>query len=784
MPMLTWKTFFISITLLFLVNIGYSIGRIFQPEFFETNPYVFSPEIVSLLINSIFIVLACFFFYSQKKSSHIEANGNRSYHDKIAPVFQPNKSAVYCDLMLIDNISNLFCIKDHHGRWIQANSEYLKILNLEYVDYVGKKDIELAFNSDGKNILFKENILQDQNAWKTRRTVKKEITITLKNADSIQLELITTPVFNENNQPFRLFVSGQILGEMQKEINKFELLNSVFSTSHLSFIILNSDLKISSANVAFYSLLGYSKDELKNQPVSSIINQKDRKDFCKKVGAFFRNNDFRLWSDDIECQKANGELIITKFEIKPIPSKDKTFDNYFATVEDITLNKQNEIRLSRIAHFDHLTGLANRIMFLDRMAKFLSAAKRHKLHAVIFFIDLDKFKVVNDTLGHDAGDEVLKETAKRLLQVTRKEDLVARFSGDEFAVLLLNERSHEKAIFSASLIADKVIKQLAEAFHIQRREVFVGSSIGISIFPEDGVSSEQLLKNADFAMYEAKNKGRNNYQFYKKEYGEATQDRLALEISLRKALGKKELQLFYQPQYNARSRDISGAEVLIRWFRHESYDKITMIPPDKFIPIAEETGLIIPIGAWILETACKQFKVWLDRGFALPQVSVNVSTRQFMDDGFMKSVEDALKKAALEPRHLELEITESMLIGDLNKIELQLKRLKAMGIKIALDDFGTGYSSLSYLKKFPIDILKIDQSFIREMTVDSKDASIASAIIQMGHSLNQKIVAEGVENETQLMFLCQKKCDYIQGYYFSKPLPVQKMTLLLEEDAV
>ena len=253
-----------------------------------------------------------------------------------------------------------------------------------------------------------------------------------------------------------------------------------------------------------------------------------------------------------------------------------------------------------------------------------------------------------------------------------------------------------------------------------------------------------------------------------------------MENDLRKAIDNAELKLFYQPQYDAQSLTISGAEVLIRWFQ-DPYGRNKMIPPDHFIPIAEETGLIIEMGAWILETACCQFKQWLKLGYSIPQISVNVSARQFMDDGFMQSVEDALSKADLEAKYLELEITESMLIGDLDRIELQLKRLKNIGIKIALDDFGTGYSSLSYLKKFSIDVLKIDQSFIRELTIGSKDASIACAIIEMGHSLNQKIVAEGVENETQLMFLSERKCDFIQGYYFSKPLPVFKMTTLLQE---
>ncbi|MCK5478515.1 MAG: EAL domain-containing protein, partial [Methylococcales bacterium] len=608
------------------------------------------------------------------------------------------------------------------------------------------------------------------------------MTFAPKNSKPVQFEIISAPVFDQDNQPVRLLVTGQLVQNSQNKTNQLELLTSIFSTSHLSFIILDKSLKITSANNAFSSLLGYSLDEVKNQPISYIINSKPNNNFCATLQSYFRENKNQLWSGNIDCKKRNRVIFISKLEIKPILSKNDTVDHYFVTLEDITLLKQNEKRILQIAHYDHLTGLVNRIMFMDRMAQFLSSAKRHQLKVIIFFIDLDNFKVVNDTLGHEAGDEVLKEVANRLLSITRTEDIVARFSGDEFAILLFDEKPHGKVIFSASMVADRIIRGLAKVFHIQRHELFVGSSIGISIYPEDGLSSEILLKNADIAMYEAKNKGRNNYQFYKKEFSIASQDRLEIENDLRKAIVVKELELFYQPQYTAHSRELSGAEVLIRWFQNPQGTN-KMIPPDHFIPIAEETGLIIEIGAWILKTACSQFKQWLNKGFALPQVSVNVSARQFMDDGFMQSVEDALNDANLDPKYLELEITESMLIGDLNKIELQLKRLKRMGIKIALDDFGTGYSSLSYLKKFPIDILKIDQSFIREMTAGSKDASIARAIIEMGHSLNQKIVAEGVENENQLLFLSQHKCDYIQGYYFSRPLPVHKMTILLEEDA-
>lgn len=767
------------VSVLFLSQIAYTVGQIYQPGFFDSGFFLFPPEIIPLLINSLIVIPIFYLLFSRKNRAQNDSNNIETVQQE---VFN-QKLSLYTDLILIDCFPNILCIKDKDGRWIQASSEYLISLGMQYTDYVGKTDAELALNSNSNSSVFEDMRRQDKNAWRTRQSVRKRLLFTLSNDDTVHLNVLVTPVFDEDNQPYRLLVTGQHAQQEQQATNELALFTTIFSTSHISFIILDQSLNISSVNHAFSSLVGYSQDEIKNQLLSFMLAVEQKQEFCETILTYFQRNEYQLWSGEVECKKKNGNIILIKLEVKPILSKDNSYDNYFVTLEDITVFKENEKRILQIAHYDHLTGLVNRAMFMDRMAQFLSAAQRHNLTAVIFFIDLDKFKVVNDTLGHDAGDEVLKKTAERLLHILRKEDIVARFSGDEFAILLLNEKTHEKAIFAATLIADKIIKSLAETFYIDRRELFVGSSIGISIFPEDGATSEQLLKHADVAMYEAKNKGRNNYQFYKKEFSIASQDRLAVENDLRKAIEKGELHLFYQPQINTRSRKISGAEVLLRWF-HDPHGKNKMIPPDHFIPIAEDTGLIIEIGSWILEVACQQFKLWLNAGLPIPQVSVNVSARQFMDDGFMQSVEDALSKADLDPKYLELEITESMLVGDLNKIDLQLKRLKKMGIKIALDDFGTGYSSLSYLKKFPIDILKIDQSFIRELTIGSKDASIACAIIEMGHSLNQKVVAEGVENETQLMFLSERKCDYIQGYYFSKPLPVYKMTTFLQEHAL
>ena len=775
--MLIRKFFFILITFLVTSNLIYCIFQLYSPNFLKES-LSFQPEIFILITNCLFIIIVFFFWILQKKNTQPK---------QIVDINLPPDT--YSDAQLIRKIPNILCIKDSEGKWRQASPEYLDYLNIKGQHYVGMTDMQLALIPGCNAVELQKNYNLDKTAWQLKKAINDARISSLSSGDTLSVDLTFTPVFDEKKNPYRLCISGKPLQAHKqegpdkeitdRELVDFKLLTTLFDSSHLSFAILDGALRITRVNAEFSSFTGYSIEELRNQGISFIKRGKTDPEVETTILGYFQSQKFQLWSGDFNCKKSNGFKYTAKLQIKPLKNKTHSLNQFFVTLIDISQYKLNEKRILQIAHYDDLTGLPNRVMFLERMEQLISYAGRHSLHAVIFFIDLDKFKSVNDSLGHDAGDEVLKETAKRLKASTRKEDIVARFSGDEFAVLLLHEKSHEQAIFSSSLIADKIIKALSNVHQINRTEVFIGASIGIAIYPEDGKSSTMLLKNADIAMYEAKNKGRNNYQYYKSEFAHASQDKLTLENNLRKALAKNELQLFYQPQYKASSRKLWGAEVLIRWFYNSNgIDK--MIPPDHFIPIAEETGLIIEIGAWILETACLQLKSWMDEGLPLKQVSVNVSARQFMDDGFMKSVEDALTKAQLPARNLELEITESMLIGDINRIELQLKRLKKMGIKIALDDFGTGYSSLSYLKKFPIDVLKIDQSFIRDMTSDSKDARIACAIIDMGHSLGQKVVAEGVEDETQLIFLNKRKCDIIQGYFFSRPLPVSDMTILLK----
>jgi len=430
--------------------------------------------------------------------------------------------------------------------------------------------------------------------------------------------------------------------------------------------------------------------------------------------------------------------------------------------------------LSYLAQYDSLTGLANRNLFRERLSRALIRVDRNKSLVALMFIDLDRFKNINDTLGHDAGDKLLIEVSRRLEKCTRDGDTVARLGGDEFTVIL----EDIKHVDDAAVIARKILVAMEPAIKLSGYEVFLTLSIGITIYPLDDTSVNNLLKNADTAMYRAKERGRNGFQFYTAGMNTRTIERLELEAGLRRALKNNEFVLYYQPKIAIDNRQIIGAEALIRW----QYKKLGLIPPLKFIPIAEETGLIVPIGEWVIRTACKQVASWQEAGFTDLRMAVNISARQFTDSDIVKVVLDAVIQTNIEPQHLEVEITESMLMEDTSINISALKELKEHGVQISIDDFGTGYSSLSYLKRFHIDALKIDQSFVRDITTDSDDAAIASAVIALGQSLHLTVVAEGVETEEQLSILKKQGCHEAQGYLFSKPVPAEDFAQLLQEE--
>jgi len=435
--------------------------------------------------------------------------------------------------------------------------------------------------------------------------------------------------------------------------------------------------------------------------------------------------------------------------------------------------KEAEQRIIQMATHDTLTGLPNRHLLQDRLEQALVHDTRHHRQMAVLFIDLDHFKTINDSLGHDIGDLLLKAVAERLLTCVRNEDTVARQGGDEF-IVVLNSIAES---LDAAKVAHKILDALAQPYHIHKNELHIGGSIGIAVFPDDGTSAEALLKNSDVAMYYAKENGRSNYQFFTDELNKSAHERHTLGLDLRHALERNELVLYYQPVMDMPDNRLHSLEALLRW-RHPEHK---LIAPDKFISLAEETGLIIPIGEWVLKTVCTQLVSWRDQGYQVPRVAINLSGRQFRDKKLIKNIARILDETGVEAKYITLEITESMLIDNIEKVVETLQCLSEMGIHISIDDFGTGYSSLSYLKRFPIHTLKIDRTFVRDIVTDKNDHTIVAAIIAMAHSLEMDVIAEGIETEEQLNILIAQKCNHYQGYYFSRPVPVSEIENILKK---
>jgi len=478
-------------------------------------------------------------------------------------------------------------------------------------------------------------------------------------------------------------------------------------------------------------------------------------------------------AEDESFRRADGECFPVEYRAYPILQEQNViggvlfFSDHTEQLRVKSQLREHENRLQYLAHHDTLTHLPNRLLFNDRLHHALNQARRSKHQIALLFLDLDRFKNINDTLGHETGDAVLCEVARRLQSHIREADTIARLGGDEFLVIIeqLNDPSH------AATVARKFLDALAQPMQIGRHELTLTGSIGISIFPDDTRDLEGLMKCADIAMYQAKESGRNNYQFYKPEMNAHAHDLLVLEGNLRKALNQDQLFLHYQPQFDLFSGEIIGMEALVRWLHPEW----GVIFPFDFISLAEETGMIVAIGEWVLRTACRQSKSWQEAGYAPLRMAVNISGRQFKQPDFIAMVESCLAETGLDPSGLELEITESTLIDDLAGVIDTMHELKTRGIHLAIDDFGTGYSSLNHLKRFPIGKLKIDRSFIRDIGSEAHDAAIARAIIALGRSMSLEVIAEGIETADQLQFLKDEGCRFGQGFLFSRPIIAEEL---------
>jgi diguanylate cyclase (GGDEF)-like protein/PAS domain S-box-containing protein len=546
--------------------------------------------------------------------------------------------------------------------------------------------------------------------------------------------------------------------------------SQILDQIHESVLTMDLNGFITSWNKGAERLFGYSSVEAVGRNILFLYDDEDT-----GFNDAFLEHGGRLM--EVRRKKKSGEIFWASLSLSTLHDRDDRPVGLIAYLTDITERKTAEERIHHLAYYDALTNLPNRTLLTKLVDQALTVAQRNRTQGCVLFIDLNRFKVINDTLGRRIGDELLREVAQRFRLALRDQDLVARLGGDEFAVGLFDIHQH----YEASTVAQKLIATLVEPFYIDGHDLRVGASIGISVYPQDGSDAETLLRLADIAMYRAKQQEGDtegeHVAFYSRDMNQGMQERMRIESGLRQALGNGQLELHYQPKFSISSGQIIGAEALVRW-RHPERG---LVPPAEFIPLAEATGLVVQVGEWVLETACAQAQAWKEAGLPPVRLAVNVSAREFTS-ALPGRVMETLRRYGLEPSWLELEITESTLMHNIDRVIGIMDRITAMGVTLSLDDFGTGYSSLSYLKRFPIDTLKIDRSFTTGIPLDANDCAIASTIISIAQQLKHKVIAEGVETVEQLAFLKTSGCDEVQGYLFSKPLPAAEFEKALREN--
>ncbi len=531
--------------------------------------------------------------------------------------------------------------------------------------------------------------------------------------------------------------------------------------------ITNRDGLIEYVNDRFCDITGYQPEDVIGHALECMPSMTPASSDSPELPTLLSAQQ-RDWEGEIECVRKNGEIFWSAITVSAVRDNGGNLINFVVSGLDITELKVASQRMQQLALFDSLTGLANRRLFLDRLEQAINGARRHKRQVALLFLDLDQFKRINDTLGHDAGDLLLLTVADRLKSCVRSQDTVARLGGDEFTILLNDVReSHH-----VTVAAKNILRTLKSPIRLQNHEVIVSTSIGVTVAPYDSEHPETLMKNADLALYRAKEKGRDRYHFFTEELNQRAIRQLHLEQELRHALEFDEFNLMFQPQIDLHSGEMVCLEALIRW-HHPLRGKV--VSPDEFIPVAEETGLIVPIGNWVLHNACMQLKLLHQLTGCELRVAVNLSARQFRDPTLEQVISEALHNAGLAPYFLEIEVTESMLMDDIRSVTEQLQRIKDTGVTITIDDFGTGYSSLRYLKCLPVDVLKVDREFVRDIPDDLNDMEITSAVIAVAHKMGLKVIAEGVENLDQHDFLVINRCDMAQGYYFSRPLTFEDL---------
>ena len=654
---------------------------------------------------------------------------------------------------LIENMNELVCEVDSDLRFVYVSPSFESLLGYPAADLLGTDARDLVHPEDREALRSDETRARGRAVFRYRH----------KDGDWRWFESTGRPYTQPDAGGVIVSrdVTERVLFEeaLRQSEDRFR---RVFEDGPVGMALVTADMRLFQVNSTLCSMLGYSDTELKLMSVAELTYPEDVEadlDQAKKL----LQGDIPSYSMEKRYVKKGGDVIWAELTVTLIRDHSGNIAHALCMVQDVTARKRAEDIVRHLAFHDVLTGLPNRALLKDRLAVALAQAHRQAGNVAVMFLDLDRFKLINDTLGHSVGDELLRNVGGQLQNLLREGDTVARVGGDEFT-LVLPGMTESKDVIKA---AQRVLEALSEPRMLAGRDVRVTASLGIAVYPADGRDAESLLRNADTAMYRAKERGKDTFEMYTSSMNQDGFQRLVLENSLRHALERREFIVYYQPQVDLTSMKVVGLEALVRWEHPER----GIISPDEFIHIAEETGQIVPLGEQVLRMACEQSRAWQDSGLPPLRLAVNLSARQFQQRDLVDTIALALTETGLPPDQLQLEITEHVAMQDAAFTAATLKRLRDMGVQIAIDDFGTGYSSLSYLKAFPINTVKIDRSFVRDITVDASDAAITRAIIAMAHSLNLTVTAEGVETHEQLAFLRESGCDEFQGYIFSEPVP-------------
>ncbi len=587
-----------------------------------------------------------------------------------------------------------------------------------------------------------------------------EIEVVHKKGHLLLIQVESAPYLNEKSK-FDGVVEGiKDMSDIRSQQLKLKMLSSAIEQSGSMVLITDKHAKIDYANPKICAVTGYEKEELVNK--SAQVLQPEDIDLRAMDDVWEKINNGEDWQGELQLRKKQGGKIWVIMSISSIANEQNIITHFVMVFEDVSQLKEAHLRMEELAYVDSLTGLANRVLFRDRLEQVLKSLQRADVCAALLYLDLDEFKRINDSMGHDVGDAVLMKVAETLRQCVRYQDTVARMGGDEFVILLTDI----DGMAGASSVARKILDAMSEPIHLLKNEILISPSIGITLAPIDSLNADILFKNADMAMYKAKSSGRNNYQFFTEEMNDQVVDHIMIENDLRHAMGRDELYIKYQPKCDMKTKKLVGVEALVRW-KHPQKGELS---PEYFIPIAETAGLMIKLGKWVLRTACKEIKKLEQQGLSDIELAVNLSTRQFRDPDLIETIQMALSESGFRAVKLELEVTETTLMEQIDHAVELLDQIKALGISLTIDDFGTGYSSLNYLKRLPIDTLKIDKEFIADIPDDKDDMEISSAVIAMAHKLGLTVVAEGVATQAQWDFLEKNKCDIAQGYLMGKPM--------------